>query len=843
MKKEKREHILLSVLILLLGYSLYAVYGDVRNRAITEFNVQQMILAKQAAKGVKALFRHYHDDLVTLSGMDGIAAFDDKGKKIMRTYYENNSRDIRVFTRVDENGRIIHTIPYNEKAIGADISYQPHAKAIMRTRRPIVSEVFEAVQGYKAVAYHVPVFDGRKFRGSMAVLIPFTAIAKNYLDNIRIGEEGYAWVIARDGVELYCPVPGHTGQTIFATYERFPTVLAMAREMMKGLTGTTVYQYDKVRQKSVETIVKHAAYCPIRLGNTHWSIVVATPEKEILATISGFRNKLFLIVIMMMASGMLYSRSIIKARAVLKERQTRILMEEELRRGRERYRKLYDESSKAGEVYRSLLHSSADAIVICDLETRVRYVSPAFTSLFGWTLEELNEKPIPFVPDSEKDATDAIFAALFENGTPCQGFETKRLTKDSRLSDVSLSASRYDDHEGKPAGALIILRDISKRKKLEARLQHSERMEAIGTLAGGIAHDFNNLMMGISGYVSLMLHTCEPSDPNHVKLKKIEDLIQSGASLTRQLLGYAKKGKYEIRPLDLNEIVKQTSKTFGRARKEIEIRRNLAEDLRSVEADRSQLEQVLMNIYVNAFDAMPSGGHLTLETKNVRVGEVPESSGLRSGDYVLLEIADTGKGMDREILDRIFDPFFTTKEMGRGTGLGLASAFGIIKAHGGEIEADSEPGNGSVFTIWLPAADRKPEVVPKQSDAVPKGSGFVLLVDDEEMILDVGVQMLERIGYDAITASGGRKAIEIYENQGDRIDLVILDLIMPDISGGDTFDAIRAANPEAKILLSSGYSLDGQAGDIMNRGCDGFIQKPFDLKKLARKIDGILRKA
>jgi two-component system cell cycle sensor histidine kinase/response regulator CckA len=397
--------------------------------------------------------------------------------------------------------------------------------------------------------------------------------------------------------------------------------------------------------------------------------------------------------------------------------------------------------------------------------------------------------------------------------------------------------------EGKPA-TLNFLRDITPQKKLEAQLQQMQRMEALGTLGGGVAHDFNNLLMGIQGRTSLMLMDKDSSHPDFEHLKGIEDYVKSAANLTKQLLGFARGGKYEVKPTDINELVKKSSNMFGRTKKEIKIHGKYQKDVWTIESDQGQIEQVLMNLYVNAWQAMPGGGELYLQTENVSLDEdYIKLFGIEPGRYVKISVTDTGVGMDEATRQRIFEPFFTTKEMGRGTGLGLASVYGIIKNHGGFINVYSEKGEGAAFNIYLPASEsevrgRRPEV----SEDVRHGDETVLLVDDEDMIIDVGEQLLQKLGYEVLIARSGKEAIEIYEKDKDKIDIVILDMIMPDMSGGDTFDSLKETNPEIKVLLSTGYSIDGQATEILNRGCNGFIQKPFNMKQLSGKLREILGK-
>ena len=378
-------------------------------------------------------------------------------------------------------------------------------------------------------------------------------------------------------------------------------------------------------------------------------------------------------------------------------------------------------------------------------------------------------------------------------------------------------------------------------KRLEDHLVRAQKMEAIGTLAGGIAHDFNNLLTGILGNISIMRMNFDDSHPFFDRLTHMEEYVQRGSDLTKQLLGFAQGGKYEIKPTHLGEFIRRSSEMFGRTKKEIRIHHKVQEALWSVEVDRGQLEQVLLNLYVNAWQAMPGGGDLYLSVENVDLDEIDVSPfGVKPGKYVKMTITDTGVGMDEATKDRIFEPFFTTKERGRGTGLGLASVYGIIKNHGGFINVESEKHMGTSFLIFLPASDKNVVHEYMAKEAIQKGQETVLFIDDEDMVLDVGSEMIKGLGYEVMTATGGKPGLEIYELNRDKIDLVILDMIMPDISGKDTFNALQRINPSVRVLLSSGYSLDGPAKEIMENGCRGFIQKPFTMSELSNKIRGIL---
>jgi len=390
---------------------------------------------------------------------------------------------------------------------------------------------------------------------------------------------------------------------------------------------------------------------------------------------------------------------------------------------------------------------------------------------------------------------------------------------------------------------IMHMQEKEEKEKLAVQLLQAHKMEAIGTLAGGIAHNFNNLLMGIMGNASLLLMDIDSEHPYYKNLRDIEKQVKNGSKLTAQLVGFARKGQYEVKPISLNQMVKETSNTFGLTRKEIVIHQELDDKLCGIKADQGQIEQTLLNLYVNAVDAMTEGGNLFLKTQNVTHKDMTgRPYDPKPGDYTLLTIRDDGAGMDKETMERIFEPFFTTKGLTEGTGLGLASAYGIIKGHSGYIDVDSAKGHGTTFSIYLPQLE---EVVKNKKELpgeIAKGKESVLLIDDEEMVLDIGEQILEKLGYEVLLAMSGIEALELYEKNQDKIDIILLDMVMPGMGGGKTYDKMREINSHIKFLLTSGYSIDGEAKKILERGCDGFIQKPFSIEELSNKIREILDK-
>jgi len=500
------------------------------------------------------------------------------------------------------------------------------------------------------------------------------------------------------------------------------------------------------------------------------------------------------------------------------------------------------------ERYRTLVENLPLGIYRTDAEGSLQMANPAFLKMFGFdpqhNIESITVSELYRTPEVGKEIIDTLLArgslsetelALKQNdGTPIWG---------------SINAKAIRSEQGEVVWFDCSVLDITGRKeaeeekaKLEEQLRHVQKMKAVGTLAGGIAHDFNNLLMGIQGNASLLLLDIDPASQHHEKLKCIEDLVQSGSKLTAQLLGFARKGKYEVSPVDLNELILRTAETFARTRKEIVIRRNLDQNLSFVKADKGQMEQVLFNLYINAADAMPNGGELSLRTGNADHADLTgKPYTMKPGNYVILTVTDTGIGMDEKTIERIFEPFFTTKEMGRGTGLGLASVYGIVKAHGGYIDVDSVTGEGTTFSIYLPSTEAGIRKVARSEEEAVTGSGTILLVDDEDIILDVGVKLLGTLGYEVLAAKSGEEALRIYQSRKSEIILVILDMIMPHMGGRETYVRLKGVDPDVKILLSSGYSVDDQASTILEKGCDGFIQKPYNVKQLSVEISKVLR--
>ncbi len=511
-----------------------------------------------------------------------------------------------------------------------------------------------------------------------------------------------------------------------------------------------------------------------------------------------------------------------------------------------KYRLLLEKSQLQTELYRSLLHSSSDAIIVYDTSGLVKYVNPTFTGIFGWTLNELQGQRIPFLPESEREESMRHIMTLINDGTPCQAFRTKRLTKNGQLIDISLSASRYADHSGEPAGMLVILSDISKQVATEKEALKARKLESVGVLAGGIAHDFNNILGAILGNISLAQTYTDKNSELYKILADSEKATLRAKDLTQQLLTFAKGGEPIKKVTNLKSIIKDSTEFVLRG-SNVKCRFDFTDDLKPARIDAGQISQVIQNIVINADQAMPNGGTITVKVENAKISADNQVE-LKPGDYAKITIIDQGSGIPQTILDKIFDPYFTTKA--ENSGLGLAITHSIIKKHSGIInlttETDPQLNPGSIFTIYLPVTDNNitPETVNPEPGTRKPDEITILIMDDEEMISELLVKILQVNNYKTLTATDGREALDIYQKSittGTRVDVVIMDLTVPGGMGGqEATEKLLEINPEAKVIVSSGYANDPIMANFKEYGFKAALSKPFRMQELITTIKEVL---
>ena len=491
------------------------------------------------------------------------------------------------------------------------------------------------------------------------------------------------------------------------------------------------------------------------------------------------------------------------------------------------------------ERFKKIIDSAFDMIVITDSDGNISYVNPAAERITGFTPEEIIRENASIMKSGLHD--EEFCRNFWESilaGRPWKGECVDRRKNGEPYSTSAVIFPIYSD-SGEIMNFVSIQRDITEEKKLYDQLLRSQKMEALGTLAGGIAHDFNNILTAVLGYAEIMKGQMDEDDPLYKCVDIIEKSAQRGALLAEKMVSVTRKEKLKLQVVDINAIIRETFEILNRSiPKEVSIELDLAEGLPRMKADPAQIQQVIMNLAINAKDAMPDGGVMRIETR-MAGGEAGISEGISfEGDFVKLSVSDTGRGIEKELQDRVFDPFFTTKETGKGTGLGLYIVHSIVTNHGGYISLYSEPGRGTVFNIYLPVFGGEAEEDTAIRDEDLSGSGTVLVIDDEEVIRELSRDILEPLGYRVVTAENGSEGVEVFTRMRREISVVLLDMVMPRMNGAETFRRLKGIEPDVRVVLCSGYTHEGLASikGLLDSGARGFVQKPFSKLALARAL-------
>jgi PAS domain S-box-containing protein len=534
---------------------------------------------------------------------------------------------------------------------------------------------------------------------------------------------------------------------------------------------------------------------------------------------------------------------------ILKQRPARFVpaVRRALREAEERaeHKRIEKAMRETQERFIGIYESSTDAIAYSTLDGLFLDVNDSFLKLTGHTKEELLTKTYQDLTPMEYRKFEAdIIQKIIRSGEPAE-YEKEYLRKDGSLVATSLTVFVVKNREGQPGALAAIIKDVTERKTLEMQLFQAQKMEAIGQLTGGIAHDFNNLLTIVNGYSEMLLQTLPASDPQRDNAVQIKEAGERAVLLTRQLLAFSRRQMLEPKVLDLNAVVTNTEKMLTRMiGEDIQLVAALMPRLGRVKADPGQIEQVIVNLAVNARDAMPQGGKLTIETANVELDEnfARRHVVVKPGQYVMLAASDTGCGMDAETQKRIFEPFFTTKERGKGTGLGLATVYGIVKQSGGSIWVYSEVGRGTTFKMYLPRVEEEPDaVLPGTVRAAPlKGTETILLVEDDTPLRKLTLAILRHGGYDVLSAASREEALQLCGRHQGPIHLMLTDVVMPGRSVREFVEQLASTRPAMKVLHMSGYTDDTVVRHGVMEQSVAFLQKPFTTHSLLRKVREVL---
>jgi two-component system cell cycle sensor histidine kinase/response regulator CckA len=787
-------------------------YNEAKNTAIANLNEGQRIHAKQAAQGIEEFFATWTRNLTSLSKMDEVIDTDTVGERYMALFCEANRDQIRSITRTDERGVIVYNFPL-DSSVGADISGQKHMRELLRDHKPVVSDVFKAVEGFDAVALHVPVFRGAEFKGSLGILIDFEILAKRYLDVIKLGKTGYAWVLSRDGTQLYSPIQGFTGKSVFENVKDFPSVIAMATEMVKGHEGTAVYTFDRIGAQNVGQTRKYAVYMPVQIGNTFWSIAVASAEQDVLSGLNSFRNKLAAVIGLLFMGGMVFSTLGARAWLIVKEEEKRRRAEIKNRDAQELMAAVFnsvpgllylytedgrliqwnrqhevmsgytaeellnfrivdwvDEENRATlakefsriftegytqvelnlilkngqkmpvfatgsrlvidgkphmvgiaidiserkrseaallsseERFRALAESALVGIYILQ-DGHYTYVNPVMARIFGYSVAEMTGMiPSKIVQPDDHDMVGEHIRRRISGEVQAVHYEVRGRCRDGSTRDVEVYGVGMQV-DGKPAlvGTLIDITDrrLSEQKMRQQHdeLAHMARVHVVSQLASSLAHELNQPLGAIlrnSEAAELLLQDPSPDlDELRAILADIRKDDHRAGEVIDRMRDLIRRRPVEHLPLDLNVLV---GEVVTLVRPDAEMRRvrltiETAPVLPPVHGSRVQLQQVLLNLLLNAMDAL-SDTPSARRRVAVRVR--------RADAVVEVAVSDNGPGIPADRLSRLFEPFFTTKS--NGLGMGLPISLGIIEAHGGRLWAENNADGGATFTFTLPAA-------------------------------------------------------------------------------------------------------------------------------------------
>jgi PAS domain S-box-containing protein len=830
------------------GWLAWSVYEGARGDTARQLSDLQLTLASQAARGISDHLERIQGDLALLAQDEQVAAVSAAGRRALRRYFDGGRGEFQSVTRMGADGTILFTWP-NTASIGSSIRGQPHVERLIATRQPVLSDVFTAVQGYHSIALHVPVVQDGTFRGSVAVLIPVDWIAERFVAGLRVAPAGSAWVVTRHGVRIYgisdasAMVPRQEAQS---AEER-----ALWRSMAQGDRGLVRLSRDPLTRApgGVQVI-----YLPIPLADSHWSIAVAVPESEIVSMMSGFLRP-WLLALLLVVAGVGALLTLSSRLAVAAERR-RTAEEVEAR-----YRAMVEDLPA--------IHYVIDAAP----PNRTVYISPQVRHILGFTPEQWIADPDLWLRQVHPEDRGRVEEAIRRNDRrkePTE-LEYRVLTADGRERWIHNRC--VFSRVGRELTITGVMLDVTERRGAEEALREREeqltqarKLEAVGRLAGGVAHDFNNLLTVINGYADLLLSEAGLTGAPRVQAREILEAGQRAQRLTDQLLAYSRKQIHSPQVLDLAGRVRQMQSMLRRLIGEhIELVSELAAEPALVRIDPGQLEQVIMNLCVNARDSMSDGGTLRISVSRVTLDRAPgpERPGLRPGAWVVLEVKDTGVGMDAETISHIFEPFFTTKEKGRGTGLGLSTVYGIVAQAGGQVFVRSEPGSGAAFEVFLPraeadtaagaagdgpGADRAATTHPHATSAPPHGEGtapasstdlVILLAEDERRVRDLAASILRGAGYTVLEAGSGAEALEVHARAPRPVDLLLTDVIMPGMGGAELARRLAAAHPSLSVIYFTGYAGEelGAQGEL----ADGInlVQKPFSPADLLAMVERV----
>jgi len=828
MKLSKR-FLLVPLILVIFFYLFYAAYKDVKDRTLNEFNYQQFALANQASIGIESFFNYFQKELEGLSKISFIAELNDQGRNLLSDFYRNHSDQIEGITVVDEKGVLKYTFPYVKDVIGQNISDQKHISKVIETRKPTVSDLFTTVQGYRAIAYHIPIISGNEYKGSLAVLIPVDKLGNRFIETIKTGKTGYGMMISETGIELFDPTPDHSGRSIKEIYNNNQSVLDLFDKTVVEKKGTTICHIPSETGKKNDVTKTFTAFYRVMLDNTFWTIIIFTPENEVYASLTSFRNRLFFLFSLIVVVMVTYFYLSLKASNILKEEKKRKALEIILSESEKRFRIMF-ELSPAG-------------MILIDEKGSIIEVNSTFCDNLGYSREELISKNIRMFssPGSDSEIQENIEKIL--SGTILR-HEVTNFKKDGTTCEIALYETMILLPDSKP-GILSVSNDVTEKKKIYQELISSkEKAEESDSLKSAfltnMSHELRTPLNAIIGFSGLMIDS-GLDDETTANLKIILSSGQHLLSLVEEILDISmiETGQLKINyeSVGINEILREVKNIIlGEKLKEDKTEIDLIVNLDPEEADtytftdKRKLKQVLINLLKNSLKFTERGyiefGFLEI----VKAGK----------KYGKFFVKDTGIGIDKKYHNVIFNIFrqvddTNTRKYG-GTGIGLSIAKRIVEMLGGEIWLESEPGKGSVFYFTIPLLTERTE-----TDSIQSGTAYsmtndysgktILIAEDEVSGFEFLRMYLAQMNIKVLWAKTGTEAISLCDADPS-IDLVLMDIKMPLVNGYDATRKIKINRPELPVIAQTAYATFADKEESFKSGCDGYLSKPIQFKQL-----------
>lgn len=829
------HYLLLPVVLTVFFLFLYLVYEDVKERTVNEFNNEQLTLARTASHGITSTFTNFRSDLTFLAQLEDINAFSERGKSLLAEFHETHKGIITAITRVDSNGVILYTYPYNQAAIGSNIADQEHVQYVLATQQPVISDVFMSAQGYLAIAMHVPVFKDKIFTGSLAILVPIDKFGTLYLGNIKIRGTGTVWLLSENGIEIYCTIKGHTGKSILEITQNDPRSFELLEKIKSEYSGTAKGIHMETRTgDKISFNEKYLNFYRTPLGNTYWTILISYEERDVYVALTRFINRLSLVVLFLFIAFSYYFYSLTKVRNVLKEEARRKEAEKILQESEEKFRRLFEDHT-------------AVQLIVDPGSGKIVDANNAAARFYGWSREELKMMKIEQI--NTLSPKEIIIILEEVRSDQKMRFEFRHRLKDSSVREVEVFSSKITI-----GGKFLlhsIVHDITDRKlaeeeliKAKERAEESDRLKT--AFLQNMSHEIRTPMNSIVGFSSLLPETFN----NRQKLLEYSGIINTSCNNLLEIINdildisRIESGQLRMNPgiCNLSELFSEIDEHFKEYRARLG-RTHIGFTLSApdprypnvIVTDRVKLRQILLNLISNAFKFTDNG--------KVEAGWRYDDDG-----NVLFFVSDTGVGIPSDKQEIIFQRFIQldngADKLVSGTGLGLSIVKGLVELLHGRIWLESEVGKGTTFYFSIPFKKAEADSYSQKSNADTLNYNFenkiILLVEDDTSNALYIKTILSDSGLTVLHTVYGREAVRLATT--GRVDLVLMDIRLPDINGYEAMNLIKRIKPDLKIIAQTAYAANEDRQKAFDAGFSDYISKPMTKDSLLKIIDKHLAK-